>query len=288
MNFPPSFDPDFYMQDKPFLTSQDAAYDHFVTTGRHQGLKGSPCSDGGHFIKLIRDLAAESILEIGAGCSPKMQGDGVKYFDVKSKEELQQRYRNEPGYAAIPEKIHYVAKNGDLRRVEEKFDIVFSSHVIEHTLDLIEHINGVEALLRDDGLYFVMVPNKNYTFDRFKPETLLEDVLAQHFERKGQPSMRTVLLEKCRRTHNSPARHWEGDHGEISLNKDDLLSTINNFNKTASDFISITGYHNWIFTDETFPDLINSLYELEVISLKLYECYNTPKGGMTFSAILGR
>jgi SAM-dependent methyltransferase len=287
-DLPPSFDPDFYMADKPFLSSREAAFEHFTGVGKRDGLKGSPCCDGGHFLRFINDFPSDSILEIGPGATPRMRGDKVKFADVKSRRELQQRYRNDPAYESIPEKINYVLEGGNLRAIPEKFDIVFSSHVIEHTLDLIEHINSVEAILRNNGLYFLMIPDKRFTFDRFKPVTIVEDALWQHFQNQGRASMRPILLEKCRRAHNDPARHWRGDHGAMAYTKQDVLETIENFERAADDYVNITGYHSWFFTSDSFVCLMNSLLDLDLISLRVYECYNTPRGGMTFSAIMGR
>ena len=95
---PPSFDCEFYRKDKPFLHSADEAHDHFVNVGKQQGLKGSPACDQGYLLRFVENLKPEAMLEIGPGCSPRLKGSNVRYFDVKSKEELQERYKNEPGF----------------------------------------------------------------------------------------------------------------------------------------------------------------------------------------------
>lgn len=241
-------------------------------------------------LNYLRNLQPEKILEIGPGCAPKLKGSNVFYFDVKSREELQQRYKNDPGFHKLPEEIHYVDKTGCLRNIGDKFDIVFSSHAIEHSLDLIDHLNDVESILDENGQYVVVAPNKDFTFDYFKPVSVVEDVLARHFGGSGATSLslRAVLLETHRRTHNSPARHWANDHGEMCFDKRSILNSIARFDDIVSNSVALSGYHNWIFTKESFVEIINTLHELELIPLRVCASYNTPFGGMSFSAILGR
>ena len=287
---PASFDCDFYRNDKPYLRSDDDARDHFLAVGRRSGLKGSPACDLGYLLNFIRNLNPGKMLEIGPGCSPKLKGENVYYFDVKSKEELDDRYHSEPGGNGVPEKIHYVDGSGNLGIISDKFDVVFSSHAIEHVLDLVNHLTDVENILEPGGVYVVVAPNKNFTFDYFKPISVVEDVIANHFDgRRASPNaLRSVLLEELRRAHNDPARHWAGDHGEPSFEKLRALSSIGRFEDIASNDVQISGYHKWIFTDESFVELVNALNELDLISLKVHEYYNTPFGGMSFSAVLGR
>ncbi len=287
---PSRFDYDFYIKDKDFLTSYEEAIAHFETIGRHAGIAGSPACDQGYFVRLINRLQPSSILEIGPGCSPKIRGSNVYYFDVKSEEDLRSRYAGEPGYENIPEKIHYTHDDGDLRSINRKFDVVFSSHMIEHSLGLIDHLASVESLLNPGGYYFIIAPNKKYTFDYFKPLSQSEDVLAHHLGCCGESTlpMRSVLMEKCRRTHNDIAKHWSGDHGKPEFDSENIIRAVESFERINENPIARSGFHNWIFTDQSFSELIRELQELKMISLKLKACYNTPFGSCSFNAILGR
>lgn len=286
---PPSFDYEFYKADKPFLHSREEAFEHFNIIGRRAGLKGSSACDQSHLLAQLREQGPQSYLEIGPGCNPRLIGDNVRYFDVKSKAELDQRYKNEPS-ARVPDEIHYVDPHGSLAEIADKFDIVFSSHVIEHTIDFLGHLNEVESLLNEGGLYVVAAPNKNFTFDYFKPTSVVEDVLAKHFEkRRGPPlSLRSVLLEVMRRTHNVPARHWDDDHGAANYETKDVLRSIANFESTAANSVAMSGFHNWFFTEESFSEIVSSLHALGLTALQIQQSYNTTYGGMTFTAALSR
>lgn len=285
---PPRFDYGFYTKDKKYLKSEREAEAHFVSVGLAKGLAGSIACNTGNFVRLIERMKPESVLEIGPGNAPKLMGTNVYYFDVKSREELQSRYAGEPGNNNVPEKIHYVNSSGELESVTRKFDVVFSSHMIQHSLDLIEHLNQVESLLNPGGYYFIIAPNKDFTFDYFKPDSVAEDAIAHHIACKGLPglSIRTLVLEKCRRTHNDAKKHWSGDHGELEHNCDSFRWVSDNFENINEDHIARCGYHNWFFTDRTFMDLIWDLNKLKLISMKLEACYNTLYGTCSFNAIL--
>lgn len=288
LKLPPRLDYRFYTKDKKFLRNKKEAEAHFDSVGLTKGLAGSMACNTGNFIRLIKSLKPESILEIGPGNAPKLTGPNVFYFDVKSREDLQNRYAADSGRRNIPEKIHYVNSSGELGIIGRKFDVVFSSHMIEHSLDLIEHLNQVESLLNPGGYYFVIAPNKDFTFDYFKPKSVAEDVISHHIACKGRPglSLRALLLESCRRTHNDAMKHWSGDHGELELNADPINWVSENFNEINKDHIARSGYHSWFFTDRSFMNLIRELNQQKLISLELEACYNTLFGTCSFNAIL--
>lgn len=286
----PNFDFEFYARDKTYLASKNDALEHFNNTGRPGGLPGSPACDQGYFVRMLRNLNPESILELGPGCSPKMRGSNVYYFDVKTSEDLKSRYFGEPGYENIPESIHFTDKDGDLGTINRTFDAVFSSHMIEHSLDLIDHLNKVEKLLNPGGYYFIIAPNKNYTFDYYKKSSTTEDAIAHHFACRETPclSIQSLLMEKCRRTHNDAKRHWAGDHGEESFDPKSIVDAAKNYERINENPIARSGYHSWIFCDQSFSKLVTELYELGLIPLKLARTYNTPFGSCSFNAVMSR
>jgi SAM-dependent methyltransferase len=285
---PPRFDYRFYTRDKNYLKSKSEAEIHFESVGIANGYAGSMACNQGNFIRLIREMKPESILEIGPGKAPKLEGSNVYYFDVKSRSDLQKRYGQDSESGRIPEEIHFVNRCGDLGIINMKFDVVFSSHMIEHSLDLIGHLNQVKSILNPGGYYFLVAPNKNYTFDYFKPDSVAEDAIAHHIVSQGSPklSTRSLLLEQCRRTHNDATRHWLGDHGKRELNVQSITWVKENINRINEDHIARSGYHSWVFSDITFMELIRDLNLLNQTSLDLVACYNTIYGSCSFNAIL--
>ena len=119
-------------------------------------------------------LRNKKVLEIGPFLKPFIRGDNVKYLDVMNLDDLKERakkinFHYNPNY--IPSQIDYVISNEDYSVINEKFDAVFSSHLIEHQVDLIHHLQQVEGLLEENDSYFLCIPDKRYCFDHFKPCT---------------------------------------------------------------------------------------------------------------------
>lgn len=286
---PPNFVPEFYRTQIKDLKDGDSLWRHFSQTGMRNGLMGSPACEQGYFVRLIQHMQPNSILEIGPGCAPKIRGDNVFYFDVKSEEELAQRYRNTENQS-IPEKIHYVEKTGDLKVIDRKFDVIFSAHVVEHVDDFITHLNEISNLLTDRGLYFMVVPNKKYTFDYYKPATTIEDVIAAHFDNDRSDSvfLRSVMLEKLRRTHNDAKRHWMGDHGSMNENGNTIDHVIRELEQKKNDSVYRSGFHRWYFDEVSFPRIVDDLHASGLCALKVQACYNTPMNNLSFNAIIGR
>lgn len=62
-------------------------------------------SNQGQFIRYIRDQPYAKILEIGPGAKPRLVGENVYYFDVKSEQELRRRYEGVAELKSIPKRF---------------------------------------------------------------------------------------------------------------------------------------------------------------------------------------
>lgn len=289
MAIPGSFDSDFYCAENGFsFSSPEEAFAHFMSVGKPRGLMGSPGCNQGYFLRMIQQMQPGSVLEIGPGAAPRLSGPNVYYFDVKTEEELRQRYRNEGRADRIPEKIHFVDAKGDLGVIDRKFDVVFSSHVIEHSVDLVAHLSQVRALLKEGGQYFLVVPNKKFTFDFYKPNTVLEDVIATHLYPGGGDFhfLKSYLLETFRRTHNDARQHWSGDHGEAKGISGMMADVRRHYEGVAARPVARSGYHRWMFDEESFVDVMNGLRKIGLSPFRVKACYNTAADSMSFNAVL--
>ena len=139
--------------------------------------------------KIIRDFIDDKkegpILEIGPLTTPFLSKDtyNVHYADIRDKDEIYNAYNlsykgsGEELYNKIVP-IDFVIKNTYLNAVGEmKFLIVFSSHVIEHTHDLLGHLLDIGDILLENGYFVMLIPDKKNTFDRNREVTPFRDVL---------------------------------------------------------------------------------------------------------------
>lgn len=204
----------------------------------------------------------DSILEIGPFFKPFIIGEKVKYFDVLNTNELINR-AIELGFPTenIP-KIDYYSDKADMSLIEDKFDAIFSSHCIEHQPDLIKHFQQVDKLLKQDGKYFLFIPDKRYCFDYFINESTIPEILGAHKENRVTHSLKSVIEHRAYTTHNNACRHWLGRHGRV--NKDNILKAMEEYNKADGKNIDV---HAWQFTPESFNAIVYRLYSLGFIDL---------------------
>lgn len=274
---------DFYRKSNVDLQSftDDELEKHFQLYGVQEGRAGALESYREHFIKLIDKH--EKVLEIGPFCNPILSGSNVKYFDVLDSDSLRKRAES-IGYpiVTVPD-IHYVNETGDLSVVDEEFDLVISSHSIEHNIDLVEHLNKVSSLLNDKGRYLVICPDKRYCFDHFICESTIADVLESHIEKRSNHRVASVIEHRALTTHNDAIMHWDGDHDIDSDVVGRLKSAIQEYKEAKGNYIDV---HAWQFTPDSFYEIIISLFHMDIVPLTVTNIFQTPRGRNEFCVVL--
>jgi predicted SAM-dependent methyltransferase len=246
----------------------------------------------------FQSLAKESknILEIGPYSNPYYIGENVKYFDTMSREGIIYQIINEqdPGvrnhvaaddntFNKVPH-INYVDQNGDMSIIHESFDLIFSSHNIEHQVNLVLHLQQLENLLTNDGQIILFIPDKRFCFDHFVPESPLSDVLESYYNQDKLHPLRTVLAMICETTHNSAYHHLLGYHGQIAgKDVDCYQKALEKYQDSENNYINA---HRWRFTPTQFAFIINSLNQLKLTNLTIEKLYLTKNNQLEFYVIL--
>lgn len=241
------------------------------------------------------------ILEIGPYHNPALKGNNVRYFDVFSQQELLKKAKiDNVDKSRIPE-IHYVSPIGDMGIITEKFDVIFSSHNIEHQVDLIRHLKEASKLLKPHGKYYMAIPDKRYCFDHFIPETAMSDVITTHYENRSSHDLKAILTMRCETTHNNSYNHHINDNGNmagadyvgytsIDTDRFHLKDNLECYQKAYKEFLNSKGKyidsHKWRFTPANFYFILEALYKLGYISFKVEKVYKTHYSSNEFYAIL--
>jgi len=280
----PVFDARFYRAQNPDLALQndEAARAHYEAEGRSAGRIASPMAVREGLLAFLKSRSGR-VLEIGPFCRPLLTGSNVDYLDVLDVPQLRERAKRiglDP--AGCPETIRFV---GELTQVNETYDIVVSSHVIEHQPDLVRHLNEVARTLKPGGLFALIVPDKRFCFDHFIPESTIAAVMAAHYEARSVHSLASVIEHSALLTHNDAARHWAGDHGDAGAigRPDRVRAALDRFALADGDYIDV---HAWQFTPDSFRRIMNDLAELGLNPLDPIAVYDTPHGGIEFCALL--
>jgi SAM-dependent methyltransferase len=275
---PPAFDPNWYRARMPSLDHVDDAglEQHFTAHGRAAGQPGSPYALREHLLSLIGEDC--DLLEIGPFDRPLKRGRNVRYLDALDTDALRARASERPGRVAerVPD-IDYV---GGLEDVPDRFDVVLSSHAIEHQPDLVRHLQAVEAVLRPGGVYVLIVPDRRYCFDHFLPDSTVAGVLGAYVERRTRHTLQSVIEHRALTTHNDTLRHWLGDHGTPRFGRVPLA--LDEYATADGAYIDV---HAWYFTPESFASILRRLAKLSLTHLAT-QVYDTPYGRNEFCAIL--
>jgi SAM-dependent methyltransferase len=286
MIFPPEIDLDYLRQKYADLaTFSDAELlSHYETCGKREGRIASPGGTRSGFISLISgDIR---LLEIGPFCSPVFKGDRVRYFDVLDRVGLIERAK-EHGLdpSGCPDEISYVSPTGDLGIVDETFDIVFSSHCIEHQPDLIQHLVQVRRILESSGRYFLIIPDKRYCFDHYIEESTPVDIIGAFMEKRRVHTFKSVYNYVARSTHNDAVRHWAGqsDDPRLALRAERTAQTEGLYGSLNGGYFDC---HAWYFTPDGFRICLTELIEKSYVAFQMERVYKTVRDSNEFFCIL--
>ena len=254
---------------------------HYKAYGRDEGRIASEMSLRETWVSMVDpDL---SLLEIGPFCQPVFRGPNVQYMDILDAPGLQQR-AIEIGLdpATCPDQIHFLGNLDEAAGCG--FDVVFSSHNIEHQPDLVKHLRDVERTLADGGHMVLLIPDKRYCFDHFLPETTLPEVLEAFMEKRTRHSARHVIEHIALTCHNDIVRHWQGDHGPAPDPHNHVVPLAMKHEEAAGN--GYVDVHAWKFTPSTFRVIMSALHAHGFTRLVPERVYETAMCRNEFLAVL--
>ncbi len=256
---------------------------HYQNYGRAEGRTASPCDLRAAFLASLSP--SMKVLEIGPFTAPSVRGPNVKYFDVLDADGLRARAKAHNYPIIEPVRVDYVSPNGNLEVVPQGFDAVYSAHCIEHTPDVIGHLQQVSWILSKRGVYLLTVPDRRYTFDYFRTETGADEILAAHQEGRTLHSRQAVMDFHVLSTHNDPVAHWRGEHGPRPrtdiVEREELAERM-----LATGEGGYVDIHTWFFTPQSFRKVIADILIRTRTDLEIESVYTTPFGLNEFNAVL--
>jgi len=231
-------------------------------------------------------------LEVGpslAPVTPKKEGFDVESIDHASQEDLIRKYESHGGVDTSGiEPVDYIWKGESYRELTGKskhYDWAIASHVIEHAPDLIDFINGCDEVLKDGGVFSLVIPDKRYCFDHFRPISGLGRVIDCHLNKNTVHSTGVVVEYYLNVVARGGAIAWgKGHQGEYNF-VHGLKDASDALNK-VEDRSSYADFHSWCFVPSSFRLIIEDLNALGLIKLKEVGFHETE--GCEFYITLGR
>jgi SAM-dependent methyltransferase len=214
-----------------------------------------------------------SILEIGPAHNailPKRDGYRTRTVDYLDRAGLIERYKDFPQYSPDDiEDVDYVLPPGAAMAdvIDERFDLVVASHVIEHTTSLIDFVNECARLLADGGVLALVVPDHRFCFDRFRERAAIGRVIDASLAPPAVHTVGSVTEEKLNATRHRGTTAWmPGHRGRYSLVHDVTGAAAAGEDALRGDRYIDT--HNWVTTPHHLRLLLQDLADLGYLSLR--------------------
>lgn len=230
-------------------------------------------------------------IEIGPShnpIAPKHKGFKVQIVDHMSREDLITKYQGHGVKVSNIEHVDFVWRGESYAELTGKrkfYDWVIASHVIEHTPDFIGFLKDCDEILKDDGVISLVVPDKRYCFDHFRPITGISKIIDSHLQKCTIHSPGTVAEYFLNVVSKNGEIAWDAySRGACSFahTPEDALHGM----KSVVDNNVYIDVHAWCFVPHSFRLLISDLNRLGIIPLREIEFY--PTDGCEFYITLGR
>lgn len=210
----------------------------------------------------------------------------MKYADYASTNELAKKGEVNPRYQRERlVEVDYVVN--DLRyasKIHEQFDLIVANHVVEHIPDVITWLNELGQLLSQNGLLFLSVPDKRYTFDIVRRETNFIDLLRAHYSKQLCPDLFDILDHLYHHKAVTKEAVWSGKHFEkldkMRFSPMDALLRAKSLSK-----LPYADVHCHVFTSDSFQDIIETLRSFGFMHFDEVKFSVVHKGDNEFHAV---
>lgn len=212
------------------------------------------------------------ILEIGAahnGIAPKRDGYDTAIADYLDRDGLVAKYASFAQYSPddIEEVDLILSPDSPMHLLTtEKFGVVLASHVLEHTVSLIHFLQDATELLTDDGVLALVLPDKRYTFDRFRERSSLGRVVDTFHSPPAVHTKGTLSEFGLYAVKHRGSTSWVRNHrGKYSWVHDLQGAREKAALSESGNYVDV---HNWVFSPHHSRLLLHDLAELGYTSLR--------------------
>ncbi|MGB3670852.1 MAG: methyltransferase domain-containing protein, partial [Phormidesmis sp.] len=212
-------------------------------------------------------------VEIGPSHNPiasKKEGYKVHIIDHMSREELTAKYEEHGVNLENIEEVDFVwrgEKYSELTGKSKYYDWIIASHVIEHTPDLISFLNDCDAILKDDGVISLVIPDKRYCFDHYRPITGLSKIIDSHYQKNRIHSPGTVAEYFLNVVSKSGEIAWNSS----ATGKYSFVHSLEEALQGMKSVVRENAYldvHAWCFVPHSFRLIVHDLFCLGIIPFK--------------------
>ncbi len=241
----------------------------------------------------------DRILEFGPLIRPlvsKKDYPNIFFADVKSTEDVKKLYTGNDYLKAtgldvnIDEvaPIDYVITKSytETFKNEEKFDVVYLSHVIEHMPDIIAFMKDVVNIIKPDGKLVLLYPDARYCFDHFRNGTTFVD--AYDIYKNKSVNGKAVFDFTYNVLHeNNPAFFWSEKGIVDILPQNKFEDALESYDKAAVNELP-DDVHFWPFSDYQFVKFLYDMDRAGLLDFEISDFHETQYKTQEFMVVLTR
>ncbi len=153
--------------------------------------------------------------------------------------------------------------------VPQLMDYVVASHVIEHVPDMIGWLMDLRGALKEEGLICLAIPDRRFTFDLHRPESTIGELVEAHLLRARRPPARHLFDKLALYVDYPKARAWEDNMTTQLPPKAERLPDAYRLAQHAAATIDYVDAHCWVFTPESFLDLVDRLSQIGLFPFQI-------------------
>ncbi len=218
--------------------------------------------------------------------APKKEGYNVHVIDVLSRDQLVSK---RPADRDRIEEVDFIWKGesyAELTGKKKYYDWIIGSHVVEHTPDLVGFLNDCDAILKDDGVLSLAIPDKRFCFDYFRPVTGLSKIIDSHYQHNRAHTPGTIIEFRLHRVRKAGKNSWNSSFAGKYNFTESLEDDIGNLYASAINEPEYRDCHAWCFVPHSFRLIVHDLFSLGLIPFQ--EVSFSPTETSEFYITLGR
>jgi SAM-dependent methyltransferase len=254
---------------------------HYEVCGKREGRALDSASNlTSREIKALQSIDKNGLgLEIGPShnpIAPKSKGYNVHILDHLNAADLRVKYADHGVNLDNIEEVDFVWSGEPIHELignTHQYDWIIASHLIEHVPDLISFFQECEILLKENGVLFLVIPDKRYCFDALMPPSTTGELLDAWIQKRTKPTPGQVFDHFA----NASMRHgniaWADDGGGgVDKLVHEFAEAADAFKRASSsdEYIDV---HCWRFTPNSFKLILHDLKKINLTNMTVVKTF---------------
>lgn len=171
--------------------------------------------------------------------------------------------------------------------VDRRFDYIVACHIIEHVPNMLGWLRELADVLNPEGAFFLVVPDRRYTFDLERPLTTIGELIENDAADRKRPSIRAVFDQRYYHRNVSAHHLWKNYEKERGRSKKTFTAeqAMSLAKEARKRYVDV---HCNVFDSDTFTEVIRASHDLGLHPFACEQLRPTEKPFLDFVALLRR